>query len=336
MRPSMLKSRLTLGLVVALGLSSCALASSDDPRVDVSETTVVTESSASGTSSVFVSPSSTPSLDLSTRTSADTLGLGIALIAEEPVESVVTLEPTEAPTTTEPEPEPIEEPMVTEAPEQTVQAEPAEPAYVVSPASGVRYPKETMNVRSGPGTQYPIVGTLSGGEAVTVTGVVDGWYQVGDGRFASGAFLLETKPAPVVAEAAPAPAPSASAPTAPTPAPTPPPAPKPKPAPKPQGLDLARQYLTAAGCGSVGIRIDASAGNAMLADWYNGVVLVGPGMPQSRYHWAATHECQHFKQVWQYGSVDAVWNHFGTMSAIECDADRRTSRFLGWSAGAYC
>lgn len=89
--------------------------------------------------------------------------------------------------------------------------EPAEPAYVVSPASGTYYASTTMNVRSGPGTSYGTVGSLSRHQTVQVTGTANGWFQIGDGRWASGSYLKAGSP-----PAAPPPPPPPSTPSAPS------------------------------------------------------------------------------------------------------------------------
>ena len=41
----------------------------------------------------------------------------------------------------------------------------------------------TANVRSGPGTKYPIVSKLSKDDAITALGELNGWYRIGDGRW---------------------------------------------------------------------------------------------------------------------------------------------------------
>jgi len=41
----------------------------------------------------------------------------------------------------------------------------------------------TANVRSGPGTKYPIVSKLAKGDEVTALGELSGWYRIGDGQW---------------------------------------------------------------------------------------------------------------------------------------------------------
>lgn len=109
--------------------------------------------------------------------------------------------------------------------------------------------------------------------------------------------------------------------------------PTPSPAPKPVSGTF-RTYLTQAGCGSV--NLVSGPGRYAQADWYNNRVILGVDT-QGNTQWIATHECAHFKQLWQYGSVNAVWSHFGdSIARIECDADRRAAAQLGWSRGIYC
>ena len=46
-----------------------------------------------------------------------------------------------------------------------------------------------LYVRSGPGTNYPVVGSLNNGSAVTVYATTNGWYRIGDGRWVSSAWV---------------------------------------------------------------------------------------------------------------------------------------------------
>ena len=45
-------------------------------------------------------------------------------------------------------------------------------------SSSTMYASDTVNVRSGPGTDSNVIGGFSAGDAVTVTGETNGWYQV--------------------------------------------------------------------------------------------------------------------------------------------------------------
>lgn len=50
----------------------------------------------------------------------------------------------------------------------------------------------TVNVRSGPGTGYRIIGTFYPGQSVRVTGLSNGWYQTPDGRWFSSNYAYAT------------------------------------------------------------------------------------------------------------------------------------------------
>jgi peptidoglycan DL-endopeptidase CwlO len=52
------------------------------------------------------------------------------------------------------------------------------------------------NVRSGPGLNHPVVGTMTLGTKVTGTWTSNGWLDLGDGRFVSGLILSSSDPAP--------------------------------------------------------------------------------------------------------------------------------------------
>ena len=84
----------------------------------------------------------------------------------------------------------------------TVTAEIAEvtsTAYTVEEMNAVMYAKSSVNVRSGPSTDYDKIGHLDEGEEVTVTGVAStGWYRISfDGieGYVSNNYLLSEKPA---------------------------------------------------------------------------------------------------------------------------------------------
>jgi flagellar protein FlgJ len=88
--------------------------------------------------------------------------------------------------------------------------------------------RQWVNVRSGPAATAPSVGSLSGGQAVTVqcrvTGTTGVWDRIGDGRFVMSSYLV-TAGTPASCDALQSPA-------APPAAPPAPPAPPPVPAPK--------------------------------------------------------------------------------------------------------
>ena len=68
-----------------------------------------------------------------------------------------------------------------------------------TPASGTAYATEAVNVRTGPGTSYSVLGYLNKGEKVTITGTVNnGWTQIklpgGALGYVSGAYLSSYYP----------------------------------------------------------------------------------------------------------------------------------------------
>lgn len=67
------------------------------------------------------------------------------------------------------------------------------------------YAKQSVNVRSGPSSDYEKLGSLSWAQEVAVTGVADtGWYQIGYNggiAYVSDSYLVETKPEKQVASA---------------------------------------------------------------------------------------------------------------------------------------
>jgi hypothetical protein len=55
----------------------------------------------------------------------------------------------------------------------------AQPVYAPPPLSGQATVTTTANVRSGPGTQYPVMSTLFGGTVVSIGQCVPGWCSIG-------------------------------------------------------------------------------------------------------------------------------------------------------------
>jgi uncharacterized protein YgiM (DUF1202 family) len=71
----------------------------------------------------------------------------------------------------------------------------AAPAAPSTSNEVTRYVTATAgNVRSGPGTSYGVVGTLSRGSKVTGTLTSNGWLNLGNGRYISGVILTATAP----------------------------------------------------------------------------------------------------------------------------------------------
>ena len=102
-----------------------------------------------------------------------------------------------------------------------------------------RVTADALNMRTGPGSGYGVVRTVSNGEYVSLSGFENGWYKVsysGSTGYMSGDYLT-----PVVSKPAPAPTPT------PTPTPSQPdPTPEPDPAPSGSGssiADYAAQFL---------------------------------------------------------------------------------------------
>ena len=94
---------------------------------------------------------------------------------------------------------------------------PAPPAPAPPPGDTVtRTVSVGSNVRSGPGTNHSIVGSLTAGTQVTGTYTSNGWFDMGNSRFVFGDLLSGGAPPPTP----PAPPPT---PPAPPPAPAPPP-----------------------------------------------------------------------------------------------------------------
>jgi len=142
------------------------------------------------------------------------------------------------------QPEATADPAATEAPAD--EAPTAEP-----PTAGANQvvrltANQTVNVRGGPGTNYPVIGRLSAGQAFPVTGknARGDWYQFDlDGKSAwviASLVSVSGDPAAVLVAqnipAVPTPRPTARPqprPTSPPPAPQPAPQPQPQPQPQP-------------------------------------------------------------------------------------------------------
>ena len=120
-----------------------------------------------------------------------------------------------------------ETPTPTPSPTPTVTPAPAE-EY---PFTGTFYSVGEVNVRSGPGTSFDVIGRLTENESVNVVAKTEnGWYKLENGGYVSGSMLTdEPVQPPVTATPTPSPTPVPEEPTAtPTPVPedpTPTPAP---------------------------------------------------------------------------------------------------------------
>ena len=77
---------------------------------------------------------------------------------------------------------------------------PTEGTYTISESDMTMYTVKGCNIRQGASTEYDVIGTLSKGEAVKVTGKVNevSWYEIsyGEGKgYVSGSLLVSEKPA---------------------------------------------------------------------------------------------------------------------------------------------
>ena len=67
---------------------------------------------------------------------------------------------------------------------------------VETPASGTYYATDAVNIRSGPGKDYQVVGSLAKNEAISVTASTDnGWKKIGDKKYVLTEFLSGNQPA---------------------------------------------------------------------------------------------------------------------------------------------
>lgn len=129
--------------------------------------------------------------------------------AEAEPEATTTAETTVSVTETTPAAtQPTTQPTTAATTQAATTAAPATTAAVtttvkVEPASGNMYAKSSVNVRSGPGTEYERVGHLDAGEEVELTGLSEnGWYRIkfeGGEHFVSAKYLVKDKPAAVTA-----------------------------------------------------------------------------------------------------------------------------------------
>lgn len=62
---------------------------------------------------------------------------------------------------------------------------------------------------------------------------------------------------------------------------------------------------------------------------------MGPNVSSNRLQYIATHECMHIKQANEFGGYWGAIDHFGSLNALEVDADKRTYAVLGYHAGYY-
>ncbi len=155
-------------------------------------------------------PKEEPTKNLTQSTQTDTPAASTpASEPEQKPEQEPEQEPTTAPEQTpEPEPEPEQEPTPEPEPEETPEeTQPTEPQLFTEVNETVYViDTDSLNLRSGPGTSYDKVGSLSWGQSATRTGVgiagteADGWssIQLSDGStvYVSSKYISTTKPAP--------------------------------------------------------------------------------------------------------------------------------------------
>jgi len=85
-------------------------------------------------------------------------------------------------------------------------AEPANPPAEQTKTGKVNTPGSTLNVRSGPGTGNPVIGSLTHNQSITITGESSGWYKIsfsGKTGYVSAAFVV------ISGQSSPAPSPAA-------------------------------------------------------------------------------------------------------------------------------
>ena len=94
----------------------------------------------------------------------------------------------------EPQPEPVQQPAAEPQPEPTPEPTPAqtEPAPEQAAQDGKTYgmvSASSLNVRSGPGSSYDKVSTLSSGAQVEILEQTEGWYRI-EGGYVSADYIL--------------------------------------------------------------------------------------------------------------------------------------------------
>lgn len=173
-----------------------------EPATELTEQTEVTEAPAT-------EPETEPTVEAPTETPAEapTEPPATEPPVTEPPAPEPTQRPTEPPVTEPPETKPTEppatEPPATEPPviEPPVTESPTEPAVEVTftDVDEIVYATSTVNVRTGPGTDYAKAGSLNKGESVNRIGIgSNGWDKVlynGKEAYVFSEYLSKTKPA---------------------------------------------------------------------------------------------------------------------------------------------
>lgn len=193
---SAMKGRI-LSLIVAVamvagGAQTCQ--GKIDPSTDTGTTAIITGTSVETTTETETETTAAPTSETTT---------------EETTIATETTPETSEPTETT-------EPTGTAAPTKVPGTPTPTPSIEETPESKVVYAKVNANIRSGPGTSYSIVRTVSAGTALSVVArTANNWYRLEDSTYVSPSVVSDTAPTPT-----PTPDPNAT----PTPTPTPTPA----------------------------------------------------------------------------------------------------------------
>lgn len=155
---------------------------------------------------------------------------------------------------------------------------PAEPTATPTPEAAVAVTTQGMNVRGGPGTNYPILGAAQAGEQYVITGKDQSgtWWQVtfnGQNGWLFGELVTANNSSAVaLAQNIPAPPPPTNTPI---PAPTQPPAPTAAPAQPTQPPAPVNNY-------KFNVAVVGTCARQPAGNWFEGKTYIG-GQPASGY-----------------------------------------------------
>lgn len=172
-----------------------------------------------------------------------------------------------------------------------------------------------QNVRSGAGTNYKKVGSIKRNVSYKITGQKNGWYQIQLNSktkgWVSGSYFKKGNPPKATAK-------------------------KVTTTKKNDGLDTFRYHMARAGCGNVKVEWNNYHITGAAYNHYGPSVYVGSKYNRNAVQYIATHECMHYKQHKESGfDWNKVLKRYGGLPKVECDADYRTARFLGYDVGHY-